>query len=188
MHKSLIFFLFGLSVWPAWSCRPTTDSEKLAEVDGAVITRAAFDRSGGTELRNLRQRLYQLERQKLDEYIGATLLTQEAKEREFGVMDDVRDPADHDDNEAPFDDGTTAHEESELSAGPAADGAARATLISPFAGVAELPDDLADAVESLKLAILRHKMAGWQEISAEGVLGALDALKVLVHAPAENDV
>jgi protein-disulfide isomerase len=85
MHKSLIFFLLGLSVWPAWSCRPTTDSEKLAEVDGAVITRAAFDRSAGTELRNLRQRLYQLERQKLDEYIGATLLTQEAKERDISV-------------------------------------------------------------------------------------------------------
>jgi hypothetical protein len=33
----------------------------------------------------MRQRLYQLERQKLDEYIGATLLTQAAKDRGISV-------------------------------------------------------------------------------------------------------
>ena len=68
-----------------WSCRPANDSETIAEVDGRVVTRGEVDRSAGTELRNLRQRLYQLERQKLDEYIGATLLTQEAKERGVSV-------------------------------------------------------------------------------------------------------
>jgi len=68
-----------------WSCRPANDSETIAEVDGKVVTRGEVDRSAGTELRNLRQRLYQLERQKLDEYIGATLLTQEAKERGVSV-------------------------------------------------------------------------------------------------------
>jgi protein-disulfide isomerase len=85
MRKSLLFFLLGVSLLPGWSCRPTNESEKLAEVDGSVVTRAEFDRSAGTEVRNLRQRLYQLERQKLDEYIGATLLTQEAKERGVSV-------------------------------------------------------------------------------------------------------
>jgi len=85
MHKSLFLFLLGVSLWPMWSCRPANDSEKLAEVDGRVVTRAEVDRSSGTELRNLRQRLYQLERQKLDEYIGATLLTEEAKERGVSV-------------------------------------------------------------------------------------------------------
>jgi len=85
MHKSLLFFLLGISIWPMWSCRPANDSEKLAEVDGRVVTRAEVDRTAGTELRNLRQRLYQLERQKLDEYIGATLLTEEAKERGVSV-------------------------------------------------------------------------------------------------------
>ena len=85
MQKLPLFFLLGISLWPMWSCRPTNDSEKLAEVDGRVVTRAEVDRSAGTEVRNLRQRLYQLERQKLDEYIGATLLTEEAKERGVSV-------------------------------------------------------------------------------------------------------
>lgn len=102
---------------------------------------------------------------------------QEAKERALGVVDEVRDPAD---DEAPFDD-AGAYAESDLDGEMTVEGAQRATLVSPFAGVGELPDDLADAVESLKLAILRHKMAGWREISAEGVLGALDALKELAR-------
>lgn len=107
---------------------------------------------------------------------------QEAKERELGVVDEVRDPSDE---EAPFDD-AGSYQESDLEGGIAAEGAQRATLVSPFAGVGELPDDLADAVESLKLAILRHKMAGWREVSAEGALAALDALKELVMAPADE--
>lgn len=107
---------------------------------------------------------------------------QETKERELGVVDAVRDPAGE--HEAPFDD-DGAYAESDLDGGLTADGAQRATLVSPFAAVGELPDDLSDAVESLKLAILRHKMAGWQEISAEGVLEVIDALKELVLAPAD---
>jgi len=46
-----------------------------------------------------------------------------------------------------------------------------------------LPDDLADAMESMKLAILRHKTAGWQAIDEGSVLQMLDALKALVTAP-----
>jgi hypothetical protein len=112
---------------------------------------------------------------------------QEAKEREFGVVDDVRDPGDRDDDEAPFDDGTEAYSESDFESGPVMESAPRATPVSPFADVAELPDDLADAVESLKLAIVRHKIAAWAEVSPDAVLGALDALKTLVTAPAESD-
>lgn len=85
MPRIPIFFLLALSLWPGWSCRPTNDSEKVAEVDGTVLTRAEIDRSGGKQLQNLRRQLYQLERQKLDEYIGATLLTREAKERGVSV-------------------------------------------------------------------------------------------------------
>jgi len=85
MHKSLFFLLLGLSLWPAWSCRTTNDSEKLAEVDGTAVTRTDLDRSAGKTLRNAREQLYKLERQKLDEYIGATLLTKEAKSRNVSV-------------------------------------------------------------------------------------------------------
>ena len=85
MRKSLPFFLLGLSLWPGWSCRPANVSEKLAEIDGTVITRAQVDKSAGKQLQGLRQQLYQLERQKLDEFIGATLVTREAKERGLSV-------------------------------------------------------------------------------------------------------
>jgi len=60
-----------------------------------------------------------------------------------------------------------------------------AEMVRPFASLADLPGDLADAFESFKLAILRHKLAGWTEISREDVLRALDALKELVLAPSE---
>ena len=55
--------------------------------------------------------------------------------------------------------------------------------VRPFANLAELPDDLAEAFEAYKLAILRHKLADWREIARDDVLGSLDALKELVMAP-----
>jgi hypothetical protein len=56
-------------------------------------------------------------------------------------------------------------------------------FVRPFENLAELPDDLADAFESFKLAILRHKSAGWAEITRDDVLASLDSLKALAIAP-----
>jgi hypothetical protein len=58
-------------------------------------------------------------------------------------------------------------------------------LMRPFEKLAELPPDFADAFEAFKLSILRHKSEGWQQISRDDVLGALDALKELAIAPME---
>lgn len=55
----------------------------------------------------------------------------------------------------------------------------------PFANLPQLPDDLADAFESYKLAILHHKLTGWQDIKLADVLATLDALKQLAQAPSE---
>jgi len=55
--------------------------------------------------------------------------------------------------------------------------------VRPFAELPELPPDLADAFESFKLAILRHKLDDWQEISRNDVLATLETLKQLVVAP-----
>lgn len=55
--------------------------------------------------------------------------------------------------------------------------------IQPFAGLPELPDDLADAIETLKLAVLRHKTSGWNETDATSVQQYLDAISVLMRAP-----
>jgi hypothetical protein len=58
--------------------------------------------------------------------------------------------------------------------------------VRPFEHLPELPDDLAEAFESFKLAILHHKVAGWREVSRDGVVRSLDALKQLALAPAEG--
>jgi hypothetical protein len=56
---------------------------------------------------------------------------------------------------------------------------------APFAHLAELPEDLGEAFESFKLAIVRHRLAGWREAAQEDVLAALDALRELALAPVE---
>jgi len=60
---------------------------------------------------------------------------------------------------------------------------AAAPAVRPFADLAALPDDLSAAFESFKLSILRHKLAGWGEVSRDDVLASLDALKQLAVAP-----
>ena len=62
---------------------------------------------------------------------------------------------------------------------PAIQAAARQRL-----GVAcdDLPDDIAEAFEQFKLAIIAQRRAGWRAISREGVIECLDALKELVGA------
>jgi hypothetical protein len=56
--------------------------------------------------------------------------------------------------------------------------------VRPFADLPSLPADVNDAFEAYKLCILRHKLAGWQEIAREDLLLSLDALKQLALAPA----
>jgi hypothetical protein len=89
-------------------------------------------------------------------------------------MGEVRDPSGESDDDAPFDTGTLA-----------ADQAAEPTTapVRPFENLPTLPPDLAEPYESLKLAILAHKVAGWTEISCGEVLAALNALKQLALAP-----
>lgn len=55
-------------------------------------------------------------------------------------------------------------------------------LVQPFAGLPQLPDDLVDAVEMLKLSVLRHKTSGWKEVPADVVLQYLQAFRLLVEA------
>ena len=85
MIKIIFLCAFCLIVAQSWACRQGSQSEKIAEVNGVVITRAELDRNGGKPLATLRQQLYDMERQKLDEYIGATLLTREANSKKVSV-------------------------------------------------------------------------------------------------------
>lgn len=52
----------------------------------------------------------------------------------------------------------------------------------PFAGLPELPDDLSDVVEQLKLSILRHKSAGFRDVSADVIRRYLDAVALLIES------
>ncbi|MCR4412455.1 MAG: hypothetical protein NUV77_08545 [Thermoguttaceae bacterium] len=58
--------------------------------------------------------------------------------------------------------------------------------VRPFENLPALPDDLHEAFETLKLAILHHKVSGWREVPRNDVLAALDALKALAMAPADG--
>jgi len=81
------------------------------------------------------------------------------------------------DGASAYDDGESAS--GELTAGVEDMGPAPESA-RPFENLAALPPDLADAMESFKLAILRHKLSGWAEVSAEDVLEALNGLRHLV--------
>ncbi len=59
-------------------------------------------------------------------------------------------------------------------------------LVRPFENLPDLPDDLAEAFDAFKLAILHHKRDGWQAIPEADVLRTLDALKALVTAPSDD--
>lgn len=62
------------------------------------------------------------------------------------------------------------------------EGSSVPSLVQPFAGLPDLPPDMTEALELFKLAIIRHKAGGWNEISPEAVVKALDGLKLLVTA------
>ncbi|MGV3486879.1 MAG: hypothetical protein ACO1RT_20860 [Planctomycetaceae bacterium] len=62
------------------------------------------------------------------------------------------------------------------------EGGGEGALVQPFAGLPALPDDLADAVELLKLAIVRHKASGWNTVDIDTVRSYLSAFLVLIDA------
>jgi hypothetical protein len=57
--------------------------------------------------------------------------------------------------------------------------------VRPFESLPPLPSDFKEGFELMKLAILNHKVSGWQEIARDDVLAVLESLRQLVLAPAE---
>ena len=55
--------------------------------------------------------------------------------------------------------------------------------IRPFENLKELPSDLQNTLDEFKLAILRHKATGWQEVEAAQVTGHLYALIQMIELP-----
>lgn len=79
--------------------------------------------------------------------------------------------------------GAQARESSGVAEGEVGDVSSPPSLIKPFAEIGNLPDDVLDAFEAFKLAVIRHRAAGWEEISQEDMISCLESLKVLVNAP-----
>jgi protein-disulfide isomerase len=83
--RALLYWSLAVLIAGNLACQSRHEEEKIAEVDGQVIGRAEIEKATGKNLFDLKQQLYRLERQKLDEYIGATLLSREAKNRNVSV-------------------------------------------------------------------------------------------------------
>jgi protein-disulfide isomerase len=77
--------VFSLLIFLAFGCRGRAETEKIAELNGTAITRAELDKSAGKALAKARQELYELEKQALNDYIGATLLSKEAQAQNISV-------------------------------------------------------------------------------------------------------
>ena len=60
--------------------------------------------------------------------------------------------------------------------------------IRPFENLQELPADLQNALDEFKIAILRHKSAGWEDVDAAQVTGHLYALIQMIELPSEQPV
>lgn len=53
--------------------------------------------------------------------------------------------------------------------------------LQPFIGLPPLPDDLSEAVELLKLSVLRHKATDWRDVDIDTVQRYLDAIGVMIR-------
>lgn len=109
---------------------------------------------------------------------AAAASTEEAEEPARAVDAEVRDVEPGESEEYGESDGDAG--EDALATAPSAE---RRQNVQPMKDLAELPEDLAEAFEQFKLAILTHKMTGWEEVSRDDVLASLAALEQLALAP-----
>ncbi len=54
-------------------------------------------------------------------------------------------------------------------------------IAKPFESFTDLPEDVLDALNAFKIAIITHKTCEWEDVSREDMLDLLDALKQLVR-------
>lgn len=54
--------------------------------------------------------------------------------------------------------------------------------IQPFQGFPDMPEDLTEAFEAAKIAVLNHKLTDWRDVKPDVVLAAVNGLKALILA------
>ena len=72
------FIQFG-GYWPSTGAFNKRGRVILADVDGQIVYASDLEKSAGKALSEQRERLYELQKQKLEEYVNAVLLTREAQ-------------------------------------------------------------------------------------------------------------
>ncbi len=87
---------------------------------------------------------------------------------DFGDEDDYRDGGKSEASEASDSKAAATGEDKEA-----------VPFAKPFESFTDLPDDVSDAVNAFKIAIISHKAAEWDDISRDDMLGLLEALKQL---------
>ena len=60
-----------------------------------------------------------------------------------------------------------------------------AVTVQPFKDLADLPDDLQDPLDNLKVAILQHKANHWESVNEETVVGHLNGLIQMIQSTSE---
>jgi len=89
------------------------------------------------------------------------------------------------DYEPPFESNNESAEDAVWSSANSLSDAETRPVVAAFAGLPDLPADVSEALEMFKLAILRHKAAGWQAVRMSDLLRVLDGLRALCESPAE---
>ena len=120
-----------------------------------------------------------------DEDIETNPTANSEMQGEVAVMEDADSDSDEEsDEESDEDDDAEGDYDSDDSDSPTATSTPNtSTQVRPFESLPSLPEDLQEAMEMFKLSIVRHKLLGWDEISRDGLLACLDALRTLAMTP-----
>ncbi len=65
------------------------------------------------------------------------------------------------------------------------DGRKTGEILAQLSNFSDIPADMADAMEMLKVAILNHKLSGWKEVSPKTAASCLEAMKALISSVEE---
>lgn len=137
-----------------------------------------------SQMRKMRDKAHGKADDTAESNVTASRVPKEGEQASTAELAEVADPNDEEHPETDSTESSASATDGDSDTMPAA-GKTTTAKHRPFESLAELPDDLADAFEAMKLSILAHKLTNWQDISRDDVLASLEALKVLATAPSE---
>lgn len=81
---------------------------------------------------------------------------------------------------------TSEEQEAGVESWPGAENLTPVERVRPFESLGDLPEDVVEAFETFKLVILKHRREDWQGMKCDDLVSALEALKQLALAPADE--